>query len=119
MPASRERTVTTTNDRQNITWAMKIVQKPSWPAKPPCTNRVSSEEPRTISGAAIGRKISRFDDERPAKSWRTSANAASVPRIVATRVASSPTRIESPRASHIDWSSHRLVQLCSVKPSKR
>ena len=29
MPASRDRTVTTTNDRQNMMCAMRIVQKPS------------------------------------------------------------------------------------------
>ena len=29
MPARRERTVTTTKDRQNMMWAIRIVQKPS------------------------------------------------------------------------------------------
>ncbi len=29
MPASRARTVTTTNDRQNMMWAIRMVQKPS------------------------------------------------------------------------------------------
>ena len=61
------------------------------------TNSASSEEPITISGAAIGRKISRFIDDRPAKSWRTSANAASVPRIVEHRVASSPISMLRPQ----------------------
>ena len=79
MPASRARTVTTTNDRQNMMWATRIVQNPSWPAKPAATNSASSDEPSTISGAAIGRKISRLAPDRPAKSWRTSANAARVP----------------------------------------
>ncbi len=102
-----------------MTWAMKIVQKPSWPAKPPCTNRVRREEPRTISGAAIGRKIRRLDDERPAKAWRTSAKAAMVPMMVATRVASSPTRMLSQRLSHMPGASQKCVQLCSVKPSNR
>src|SRR6478672_8070939 len=83
MPASRARTVTTTKDRQNMMCATRIVQKPSCPESPEATKRASSEEPSTISGAAIGRKISRLEVERPAKSWRTSANAASVPRIVA------------------------------------
>ena len=109
--------VTTTKDRQNMTWAMKIVQKPSWPAKPPCTNRVNSDDPMTISGAAIGRKISTFDVDRPKKSQRTRANPARVPMIVATTVANSPTRMLSPSASHIAGSSHGLSQLCIVKPS--
>ena len=43
----------------------------------------------TISGDAIGRKMIRLAAPRPLKRCRTSANAASVPRIVARRVASS------------------------------
>ena len=46
-------------------------------------NRVSSDAPRTISGVAIGRKISRFVDDRPRNRWRTRASAMSVPRTVA------------------------------------
>ena len=65
MPASRERTVTTTNERQNMMCAIRIVQKPSCPAKPAPTNSASSEEPSTISGAAIGRKITRLAADRP------------------------------------------------------
>ena len=60
MPASRAFTVTTTNDRQNMMCAIRIVPKPSWPPKPAATNSASSEEPITISGEAIGRKISRL-----------------------------------------------------------
>ena len=118
MPARRARTVTTTNDRQNMMWAMRIVQKPSWPAKPAATKRASSEEPITISGVAIGRKISRFIDERPTKLWRTSAKAANVPSTVETRVARRPISTDRTSASHIDGSSHGLSQLCRVNPSK-
>ena len=64
--------------------AIRIVQKPSWPAKPLATNSASSEEPITISGVAIGRKMNRLVAERPRKRCRTSANAISVPRTVAT-----------------------------------
>ena len=109
--------MTTTNDRQNMMWAIRIVQKPSCPAKPAPTNSASSEEPITISGAAIGRKISRFIEERPRKSWRTRANAASVPRRVAPTVASSPISTLRPRAEHMSGSSHGFIQLCSVNPS--
>ena len=62
-PASRALTVTTTKDRQNMMCATRIVQKPSWPPKPAATNSASSEEPITISGEAIGRKISRLVDD--------------------------------------------------------
>ena len=93
-----------------MTWAMKIVQKPSWPAKPPGTNRASSDEPITISGAAIGRKIDTFIVLRPSNWWRTSANAISVPRMVAMMVASKPiwmltTAPHMPAAPHRGWSS--------------
>ena len=120
MPASRALTVTTTNERQNMMCAIRIVQKPSCPAKPAATNRASSEEPITISGEAIGRKISRFIDERPAKSWRTSANAARVPRSVATSVASRP--ISHAAAQRLRTCSGRrrgCSQLSRVNPSKR
>ncbi len=60
MPASRALTVTTTKDRQNMMWAIRIVQKPSTPAKPALTNSASRDEPITISGVAIGRKIRMF-----------------------------------------------------------
>ena len=49
-------------------WAIRIVQKPSWPAKPADTNSASSDEPITISGAAIGRKIKMLVVDRPKKS---------------------------------------------------
>ena len=52
---------------QNITWETKTVQKPSWPARFALTNSASSDDPRTISGDAIGRKIIRFAVPRPRK----------------------------------------------------
>ena len=68
MPASRARTVTTTNEMQNMMWAIRMVPKPRLPPKPAATKRASREEPITISGVAIGRKISRFMLERPENS---------------------------------------------------
>ncbi len=49
-------------------------------------NVVRSEAPSTISGVDIGRKISRFVDDRPVNWYRTRARAMSVPRMVATIV---------------------------------
>ena len=68
MPASLARTVTTTNEMQNMMCAMRIVPNPSQPPNPAATKRASSEEPITISGVAIGRKISRFMLDRPENS---------------------------------------------------
>ena len=92
-------------------WAIRIVQKPSWPPKPAATNSASSEEPITISGEAIGRKMSRFIADRPAKSCRTSANAISVPRIVATMVASRPISMLRPTACTSPGSAQGCSQL--------
>ena len=49
----------------NITWAMKIVQKPSWKTAVALRNSASSEAPSTISGVDIGRKTRRFVVPRP------------------------------------------------------
>ena len=64
-PTRRAFTVTTTNEMQNITCAMKIVQKPV--ATPRLRNSASSDAPSTISGVDIGRKMSRFVAPRPRK----------------------------------------------------
>ncbi len=96
-------------------WAIRIVQKPSWPARPADTNSASSDEPITISGAAIGKKIRTFVLDRPTKSCRTSANPASVPRTVAPRVARSPISMLRFRASHMLGSAHGWSQLSRVK----
>ena len=88
--------------------AIRIVQKPSWPANPLVTNSASSEEPITISGEAIGRKMNTLAAERPRKRCRTSAKAISVPRMVATSVASRPIWMDSTTESHMPSGSHGL-----------
>jgi hypothetical protein len=100
-----------------MTWATRIVQKPSWPARPPLTNIESSEEPITISGVAIGRKISTFAEPRPRNRCRTIANAISVPSRVAPRVASAAIVIDCTTESHMPTGSHMWVQLSRVSPS--
>ena len=40
----------------NMTWAMKIVTKPSWKTAVVLRNSVSSDAPRTISGVDIGKE---------------------------------------------------------------
>src|SRR4051812_49945576 len=69
---------------------MKIVQKPRCPARFAFTNSASRDEPSTISGDAIGRKIRRFAAPRPRKEWGNMANAINVPRSVAIAVGSRP-----------------------------
>ena len=93
-PISRAFTVTTMKLTMNMTWAMKIVQKPSGKTLVMLRKSVRSEAPRTISGVAIGRKTRTFVDPRPRKSCRTIASAISVPRIGATSVASTPIWID-------------------------
>ena len=51
-------TVTTTNEIQNITWAITVVQKPG--LIPKFKNIASKDAPRTISGVAIGRNINKL-----------------------------------------------------------
>ncbi len=58
-PIRRAFTVTTAKLMQNITCAMRIVQKPNG-TKVNCRKSVSREAPRTISGVESGRKIRMF-----------------------------------------------------------
>ena len=54
----------------NMMWAIRIVQKPrSTPIGQPdvAMNRVSSDEPMTISGVAIGVKMAKLVAPRPRK----------------------------------------------------
>lgn len=116
MPASRAFTVTTTNDTQNITCAMTMVQKPC--GTPAATKRASSEVPITSSGVAIGRKISPLIPARPLKPCRTRANAISVPRTVATNVAIRPISMLRPTASHMSAVAQGCFQLSRVNSLK-
>ena len=63
--AMRAFTVTTTKEIQNMTCAITVGQKPGlmWNTR----NKESRDAPKTISGVAIGKKIKRFEDERPLK----------------------------------------------------
>ena len=56
-------TVRATNDRQNIVWAMTIVQNPR--STPWLKNSVNSEAPNTISGVVSGRISSRLSHVPP------------------------------------------------------
>ena len=106
--------MTTTNEMQNITCAMKIVQKPRsssvWLRK-----RVSSEAPSTISGAAIGRKMRKLIGARPRNWCRTSASAISVPRAVAVTLASTAIRSDVSSAERRPGTASQLTQLSNVK----
>ena len=64
---SRAFTVTTMKLTMNMTWAMKIVPKPSWKIAVVFRNSVSSDAPSTISGVDIGRKTRRFVAPAPAE----------------------------------------------------
>ncbi len=62
-------------------------------------------------------KMIRFAALRPSNRCRTSANAISVPRIVATSVASRPISMLRATARHMLGSLHGLSQLSSVNAS--
>ena len=81
-PAIRARTVTTTKVMLNMTWAMMIVVRSRW--TPTDTNSASSDAPSTISGVAIGRKISRSSGRGRGTGSASSARPMSVPSTVAT-----------------------------------
>src|SRR5262245_11452599 len=117
MPVSRAFTVTTTNDRQNITCAISSVQNPTLPPDPLDTNNASSDAPSTISGVAIGKKITRLVVDRPRNRCRTIANAIIVPSAVAITVASRPIRRLVLTASHSPYGWHGCSQLFQVNPS--
>jgi hypothetical protein len=104
-------TVTTTKLMQNMMWAMMIVPVPS--GAPRLRNRASSEAPRTTSGVAIGRKISRFVAARPLKRCRTSANEMSVPSRVATAVEMTAICRLTPTASQMVGSRQMLSHASS------
>ena len=72
-PIRRAFTVTTTKLTMNITCAMKIVTNPSWKIAVVFRKSVRSDAPSTISGVAIGRKMSTFVAPRPTKRCRTIA----------------------------------------------
>ena len=65
-PISRERTVTITNDRLNMMWAITIVVKPVATAK--LRNIDSSAAPSTTSGVASGMKMKKLTGARPRNS---------------------------------------------------
>ncbi len=114
MPERRALTVTTTNDMQNSTWAITIVKKPRMPLNPEAMKSASSEDPITISGVAIGRKISTLVLDRPTNWWRTSPNASSVPSSVARIVAVMLTWKLSLSEEHIPSGSQMVLQLPQV-----
>ena len=98
----------------NMTWAMKIVQKPSVKTLVMFRKSVRSEAPRTISGVAIGRKTRMFVGPRPRKSCRTIASAMSVPRTAATIVASTPIWIDLMTDSRSPSTESHSTQLSNV-----
>ena len=106
--------MTTTNEMQNITWAMTMVPKPR--LTPRLRNRASSEAPSTTSGVAIGRKMVRFVAVRPRNRCRASAKAIIVPRTVATSVARTPIFRLFARAGQTSGAPHGFFHLSRVKP---
>ena len=112
--AIRALTVTTTNETQKRTCAITVGQKPGLILKTKKSER--REAPRTISGVAIGKKISRLVVERPLNLWRPRAKAIIVPRIVEKSVARKPILMELPNALQISGAPQGFFQLSKVNP---
>ena len=68
----------------------------------------------TISGEAIGRKMIRLAALRPTKRCRTSAKAARVPRMVATKVAAKAISMLRSTASPMPFGLNGCSQLPKV-----
>ena len=112
--AIRALTVTTTNEIQNITCAIMVRTNPG--VMPRFKNIVSREAPSTISGVAIGKKISRLVVDRPANLYLPNAKAINVPRMVASIVEINPIFNELPSAIQISGAPHGFFQFFRVKP---
>ena len=93
---------------------MTVGQKPGLILK--TRNNERSEAPKTISGVAIGKKINKFEVERPLNLWRPIAKAIMVPRIVENSVARKPILIELARALQTSGAPQGFFQLSKVKP---
>ena len=89
-PASRALTVTTTNDTQNITCAITIVQKPSCRRSPGRRTAPAATSPSPSRAWPSAGRSAGWSPTRPRNRCRTSANAISVPSTVATTVARKP-----------------------------
>ncbi|CAB4716116.1 unannotated protein [freshwater metagenome] len=97
-----------------MTWAITVGQKPGLILKTKKSER--SDAPKTISGVAIGKKISRLELDRPLNWYRPIAKAIIVPRIVAKVVASKPIFMELPSALQTSGAPQGFFQLLRVKP---
>ena len=79
-------------------------------------NIVSKDAPSTISGVAIGKKISKLVVDRPANLYLPKAKAINVPKIVAKIVEIKPIFNELPSAIQMSGAPHGFFQFFNVKP---
>ena len=93
---------------------MRIVPKPV--GMPRFRNSASSEDAITISGVAMGMKMSTLVAVRPLKRWRTIANAIMVPSKVAPSVESAASCRLLTMAGQRPDTPHGFSHDLSVKP---
>jgi hypothetical protein len=93
---------------------MTVGQKPGLILKTRKSDK--RDAPNTISGVAIGKKIKRFDVDRPLNLWRPIAKAIIVPKIVENIVASKPIFMELASAVQTSGAPQGFFQLSSVNP---
>ena len=112
--AIRALTVTTTNEIQNITCAIMVGTNPG--VIPRFKNIVRRDAPNTISGVAIGKKISKLVVDRPANLYLPNAKAIRVPSMVAKIVEIKPIFNELPSAIQMSGAPHGFFQFFNVNP---
>jgi hypothetical protein len=79
-------------------------------------NIVRRDAPNTISGVAIGKKISKLVVDRPANLYLPNAKAIRVPSMVAKIVEIKPIFRELPSAIQMSGAPHGFFQFFNVKP---
>jgi hypothetical protein len=99
---------------QKVAWPRTIVQNEKGMSAIAKAER--REMPVMMPGSAIGRMRRSEIASRPKKRVRARAAAASVPRIMASRVAIAATRTLSQSARQISWRSQATANQPSVKP---
>src|SRR5690349_11125711 len=99
---------------QNVVWPATIVQKDA--SSPPSFMAASSAMPVMIPGSAMGNTNSSVSASLAGKRALASANAASVPRIMASVVAQAATASDSDSDCQMSACSKATLNQCTVRP---
>jgi hypothetical protein len=100
--------------RQKVAWPATMVKKDG--SMPPSVIAASKAMPVTMPGSAMGNTNNTVSASRPRKVLRASANAASVPRIMASVVAQAATPNDSDRLCQMSGREKATPNHFSVRP---